>query len=108
MQSSIRDDDRMSELACKSIMTIDQLAVCYNTASHSSTERDHDKISHAFGSTIHHFANSCSICIVGKRDRELEFILDHLGKGNDTFPGKIGSIFNGAGIIISIRRTYTN
>ncbi len=98
----------MSEFTGKSIMTQDQMTIGNNTAAHTGSERDHDKILHALRGTIHHFTDRRCIGIIGQIRWQLKFILYQLGQWNNSFPGKIWCIFNSTGIKISIRCTNTN
>src|SRR5258708_3380190 len=85
------------------------MPICYDTAAHTGSQSDHNKIFHALSSTIHHFADSCCIRVIGQVGWQLKFILNKLGQWNDTFPWQIWRIVNRSGIKITIRRsdTYT-
>src|SRR5215217_6554021 len=101
MQPSTRDHRGMAQFSGKSIMSVDQLAIGYNTASNTGAQRDHNKIAHAPRGPIHHFTNSSSIGIVGKRRGKAEPFRYKLGDGNYAFPVEIGCVFDSAGIKIS-------
>src|SRR6185437_8735907 len=102
MIAAIRDDDGMSEFAGKTVVTVDEASVRDDAASDARPKRDHDKILHPLGGAVHLLADGGSIGVVGKYRRKLEFIPDQLGQRNNAAPGKVGSIFDRAAVIIAV------
>src|SRR5688500_16496434 len=106
MQSSVRNDDRMTKFSRKSIMTVYQFSVGNYSASNTGSKCYHDEVFHTLGGAIHHLADCGSVCIIGENDGQLEFFFEHLRKWNDAFPWEVRCVFNRAGIIVTIRGTY--
>src|SRR4029079_17962864 len=89
-------------------MSINQFSACNYTASHACAESNHDEVLHLLCSAVHHFTDSCCVCIVGERNGKMKFIFNQFCKRNNSFPRKIWSILDGAGIKITVWCTYTN
>src|SRR6218665_144845 len=100
--------DGMSQLSGKAIVAYYNFSVNYNTAAHTGTQGNGNKVFHVFGAAINHFAHSGGIGIIGKLGRQSKFLAYQVGYGYNAFPFKIGSIFNSARINITVRRTHTN
>src|SRR5690606_26291248 len=100
MQPAIRDNNRMAEFTGKSVMSVYEFSICDNAAAYTRAERDHDKVSHALSSAVDHFADCGCVRIIGKGYRNAGFIFHQFCERYDAFPGKIGSVFNSACVII--------
>ncbi len=57
---------------------------------------------------VHHFSHSGGIRIIGKRTGYIELVRHQLCQWDHTLPGQVGRIFDGAIVIVAIRRTNTN
>lgn len=101
----------MPQFTCKAIMPIEHTTIHHDTATHTRTQRDNDKVFHAAGCPIGHFAHSCRIGIIGHAYRQSDCILKELRKRNgrirSTTPLQIHCIFYRTFIIITIRYSYT-
>ncbi|MPN40261.1 hypothetical protein SDC9_187797 [bioreactor metagenome] len=89
-------------------MPIHQLSVHDNTATHTCTQCDYDKIFHSAGCTIGHLSNSCSIGIVGECYGNTHPVFQQLGKRDYSFPGKVGCKLDTSGKIITVGGTCTD
>ena len=101
----------MAELACKTVVAIDKLAVDDDTASDTCAESDHDKVLHTLGGAIVHLTESGSICVIGKGNRNAVHGLGkELCERNLAIvaPGEVHSVLDGSGIVVCIRSSDTD
>src|SRR5574343_1416152 len=102
VQSSVWYNDGMAQFAGKTIMTVIQLAIGYNAAAHTSTQRNHDEIFHAPGSTVHHFAHRSSVGIIGKAGTQAKSFSNHFRQGDNPFPRQVWCVLYGSFVIVAV------
>ena len=89
-------------------MTIHHLTVDNDTATHTSTQCNHDKVFHTTGSTVSHFTDSSSICIVCQSSGDTQSFFKHGSQRKNSFPRQVRSKFNRSRVIVTIRSTDTD
>ncbi len=92
----------MTQFSCKSVVTVNQLAVDNYTAAHACAEGDHYKIFQTAGHTVGHLAYCGGIGIIGYSHRYAEFIHKHLRERHRSGPRQIDTVLYHACEIIGI------
>ena len=97
----------MTQLACKTVVPIDHLAVNHDAAAHARTERNHNEVLHSFGGAVGHLAHCGCVRIVGNGAWQTELLLHHLGKRN-ILPRQVHCAFYSAGVVVAVRYTRSD
>ena len=95
----------MTQLTCKSVVTVEQLTVDHDTRAYAGAEGDDDEVLHATGHAIDHLADSGGIGIVGESHGDVvEALAEEFSEGHYTVvsPRQIGGKLDGAVIVIAI------
>ena len=93
----------VAQLTGKTVMTVDQFAVGNETASEASTQCNHQKVFHAFGTAINHLTDGCSIGVIGDDYRNSgEITFDLFNDVQHTFPNQVRSEFDRSGVVVAI------
>lgn len=78
-------DDDMTELAGKTVVAVDHLAVGDEARTESRAERDHHEVAHAFGVAVNHLADRRGIGVVGHQHlHAAETSADIVGQRKET------------------------
>src|SRR4051812_18273869 len=100
MVAPVRYSNRMTKLAGKTIMTINQFAVCDNAATYARSEGNHNEILHTLGCSVHHFPQCRCISVIGEYNRQVELRFNQFSKWYNAFPREIRSVFYHPRIIV--------
>ena len=99
----------MAQLAGESVVAVDQLAVCDETAAQSGTEGDHQEIFHALRTAVDHFTYGCRIRVVGDDDRNGgEKALHLFDDIQHALPDEVRCELDRAGIVVAVRGADTD
>ena len=101
----------MAELACETVMSVNDLTVDHDTRSHTCTEGDHDEILHASCSAVCHFTDSSRIRVICKSYRKAtQSLRKKLRERNhiSAAPCKVHGILDCSCIIVTVRRAYSD
>ena len=98
----------MAQLAGKSVVAINQLAVDDDAATYARTQRDHDEVLHTTGRAVGHFADGGRVGVVGQSRRYAQALFEQSSQGNDTLPRKVGSKLDGTRIIVAVGGTHAD
>ena len=98
----------MSQFTSKAIMSVNKLSIDDNTWANTCAKCYHDEIVHVFCYTIHLFAQSSCIGIIGNGYRNVQFFTKHLCKRNlILLPRKVRGHLYVASIVVGIRGSYS-
>ena len=94
----------MTEFACETVATIDQLAIHDNTRTDTRAERNHNEILHATRHAIDHFADGGSVGVVGQGDGDAEALLEHFSQWHNAVapPRKVRRKLNRAVVVVAV------
>src|SRR5690554_3049468 len=95
----------MAKFTGKAVMTVHQLAVDHNSASDTSTERDHNEVFHTTGCSVSHLPDCRRIGVVGQCYGNTHPLFQHLSKRNNTLPAEVGRKLNATGEIVAVWRS---
>lgn len=100
--------DCVTELPCKTVVTVHELSVDDDTRSYTCAEGDHNEVLHSTGGTIGHFTYGCGIGIIGDCYRYAELLAYHLCERQRGRPWDVDKFLDHSCIIVGIRGTYTD
>src|SRR5690606_9010084 len=107
-KATCRVDTGVADFTCNAMLAVEKLPVGYKSASQACTERDDDKVAHAFGGTVDHFTDGSGVGIVGNDGGDVELLFEHVGQRDDAFPGQIGRTFDRPFVVVAVGCTDAN
>lgn len=102
-------DHYVAQLAGESVVAVDQLAVCDETAAQSGTEGDHQEIFHALRTAVDHFTYGAAfaslVMMTGTVGKKALHLLDDI---QHALPDEVRCELDCAGIVVAVRGADTD
>ena len=83
-------------------MAVQQFAIHDDAAADTRAQGEHDKVLHAFGTTVNHLAVGSSVGVIGDDGRQVQAFFHHLGQIDIAFHVEVGGILDAACVEVAV------
>ena len=106
--AAVGNEDIVAQLTGSACRAVYQPSVDHDTATHTGTKGNHDKMVHASGTAIDKFAIGGGIGVIAQHKGTVGIFGKFLFEIQQAFDGQIGCPFHTAGVEVAVRGSHAN